>query len=69
MNYDRRFMADTLSSVHTEEEPLRDSDLLVLTVCCYSRKINLKKEEEKKQRRKGGEKICLVFFIFQQSQG
>lgn len=28
------------SSVHTQKEPLRDSDLLVLTVCRYRQKIN-----------------------------
>lgn len=45
LNYNWRFMADTVSCVHTQKEPLRDSDLLVLTVCCYRQ--NREREREK----------------------
>lgn len=54
MNYNWCFMADTASSVRTQKEPLRDSDLLVLTVCCYRQKI--KRGEKKKNRERRGKK-------------
>ncbi len=45
-------MADTVSSVHTQKEPLRDSDLLVLTVCCYRQKNKEKKKKQGKEKKK-----------------
>lgn len=41
------------SSVRTQKDPLRDSDLLVLTVCCYRRK-NVEFEKGKGEKKNKG---------------
>lgn len=37
MSYHWWFTSDTAGSVHTQKEPLMDSDLLVLTICHYDK--------------------------------
>lgn len=56
MNYNWCFMA--VSSVHTQKDPFRDSDLLVLTVCCYWQKNKTGRGRERKKKKKS-----LVFLI------
>lgn len=47
--------------LHTQKEPRRDSDFVVLTVCYYRQKTKKQKKQDRKKK-------SLVFFIFQQSQ-